>query len=70
MKNIEYTEITLARQKKSREQYWTDHRNWKMHPVVRLTDMSESGWELAGTYTTETESESRISFILKLHVLL
>jgi hypothetical protein len=70
MKQWDYTEITLVREKKTREQYWTDHRNWKMHPIKRLDDLSEVGWELAGTYTTETETESRVSFLLKRRVLL
>jgi hypothetical protein len=42
-----------------------------MHLRARLArENAESGWELAGIYTTEHKDELRVHFVLKRYVLL
>jgi hypothetical protein len=68
MQRVEYTQITQVRDPKTKEWYWSDHKNWKMFPIARLNKFAEEGWELAAAYSIE--EGNRVIFILKRYPLL
>jgi hypothetical protein len=62
----EYREVIQVRDSKTGKHYWSDHRNWTMHPIIRLARESEGGWELASAYPLD--NDTRIIYTLKRRV--
>jgi hypothetical protein len=63
MQKWEYMQVIHVRDPKTGDQYWADYKKNKSHPIIRLGQLGEEGWELAAAYPTSRGS--KVTYLLK-----